>query len=76
MGKHRRPGRGTPRREPVAYAAIVPVVITLAAWLGFENITSEVAVGLIAAIVATAGYVRSLVTPTAAPCLRDDGCGP
>ena len=73
MGKHRKPGRGTPRREPVAYASLVPVAVTLAAWLGWD-LEPEAALAIIGAIIAIAAYVRSLVTPTAPPCLRDDGC--
>ena len=70
MGDHEKPAKririwpnspkkrkGSPRREPVAYGAAIPALITIAAWLGFD-LDGETAAAIVAGIVLLAGIVR------------------
>lgn len=59
--------KGSPRREPVAYAALVPLLITVAAWLGFDELDTETALAIIGGVVGLASIVRQFVTPVADP---------
>jgi hypothetical protein len=58
--------RGTPKREPLAYAALAPIVVTLAGWLGFD-LDGETAAQIIGAVVAVVALAHRFVTPVADP---------
>ena len=62
MSKHKRRRHG-PRQEPVATAALVPILVSVAAALG-EELDPRTAGEIVAGSVALAAIVRNLVSPT------------